>query len=98
MPVLALTSWFEFVNLSLFSLITIGCEAKLINQFDRLMIITLLPLSIIGLCLIIHLAMKLPCVKEVRPTTGSCRRCHDFTKALCSTGGRCVCPSARLCA
>jgi hypothetical protein len=50
--VFAITNWFQFVNLSLFSLVQIGCKAQLISHYDRLQIVTLLPLSIVGACLL----------------------------------------------
>jgi hypothetical protein len=63
--VIAITNWFQWVNLSLFSLISLGCKAQIINQFDQLVILTLLPLSIVGVCTVIYLFLKLPCVSEV---------------------------------
>ncbi len=63
--VFAITNWFQFANLSLFSLVQIGCKAQLISHYDRLLIVTLLPLSIIGLCVLVivrHVVCACVCV------------------------------------
>jgi hypothetical protein len=40
-------------------------QAQLINHYDRLLIVTLLPLSIVSGCVIILIILRLPCISQV---------------------------------
>ncbi len=62
--VLVITGWFDWVNLSFFSLFRLGCKAHLFDHFDNVIIVTLVPIAIVLLNAMAYLLLKCPCVSK----------------------------------
>ena len=52
--VTSISSSFSFVNVSIFTFVTLGCSASSVDQFDILLLQTLVPIGAVALCLIYY--------------------------------------------
>ena len=76
------SSYFEFVNFSLFSFVQIGCKATAFDQFDRLLVVTLIPLVLVAVLAAAHTAFR--CL-PVRPWTKAKWQLGTFAAILSVT-------------
>ncbi len=52
------TSSLSFLNLSMFSVVTLGCRVSFLDQFDRLLIVTLIPICVTALLGLFHTLLR----------------------------------------
>ncbi len=53
-----ISNWLTWLNLSLFSLVNLSCRVSFIDQFDRLLIVTLLPIGLMVLLGVLHAVLR----------------------------------------